>query len=104
MRLPQCFHPDAPEGMAAEPAQGVSSVRTVKKTSGVKSPREIELEKALSRAENRIDALETAVSGVNEFLADAFPTSKVKPTAGPPVSKPVSKGIFGEIEDFLEGN
>lgn len=74
-----------------------ASPKTVKATTGIKTPREIQLEKKVSVLEDKVGGLESAVEGINEFLETAIPTGKpVKPSA-----KADAKNPLDELMDFF---
>jgi hypothetical protein len=78
------------------------SPKVVKKTVGLRSPREIALEKQVSRLEDRVNNVETVTQDITTWLGDVFPAGKpVKPSASP--SPAPQSGLFDELSNLLGG-
>ena len=90
-----------PTGTGTPPVAGEppSSPATVKKTA-IKTPKEIELEKKVSRAEDRLDFLESWQKETNAWFASL--NLGDKPPPKPPASGPAApkKGFLEEMGDF----
>ena len=88
--------PDPQDG-GSPTADPPPSVKIVKKTQGIKSPREIQLEKKLSELEDKVDGLFGWQQEVNTLMADSGLGGKVAPAR-----KPRDKNsIFDELEAFF---
>ena len=95
--------PDDNASAGAPSGDSPESAKVVKKTPALKSPREVDLEKKLSKVEDRVGSLESVVDGINSFLGEALPNP---PKPGKPSSVPATvpvKSILDEIDSFLGG-
>lgn len=78
------------------------SAAAVKKTPSIKTPREAELEKALSRLEDQVSGLASWRSDVDRYMAETGGKVPSKPTR-PPGSAPSTaqtepkRGFFGNV-------
>lgn len=100
--------PNAPAPAGSESEAGPQSPQTVKKTRLVKSPREIDLEKKLSEAEDERDTLKARLSELENVLSGT--PHKLKkggnpqpPTVDPPPN-PTERSIWDEVNEELGFN
>jgi hypothetical protein len=94
----------APAPAAGDPP---ASPAVVKKTPGVKTPAQIDLEKKVAKLEDRVGGVEGAIDGINNWLGDLFPGGKpaapaARPSPGAP-QLPTSGGLLDDVEKFLNG-
>jgi hypothetical protein len=78
----------------------------VKNTPGIKTPREIQLEKKVSVLEDKVGGLESALNGLNTWLADALPgTTPPAPVNPADPNKPAApeKGFIERLVDDITG-
>ena len=87
--------PDGDEGEAGAAGDAPASPKVVKRTPAIRTPAEADLQKKVSKLEDRVGTLEGTIDDVNKFLADALP--QPRRSAAPTKQK----SILEEIDEML---
>jgi hypothetical protein len=91
----------APAELGAGSGEAPAAVGVALRGKTAKMPAQVNLEKAVSRLEDRVGGLETWKTGVDGFLADVFPSADVIQKTKSGFEVPKTKGFLDELGEIL---